>query len=333
MRTRRWPTIVGFLAVVMLVRPSAVALDLADLLPKSGAVGGWSIHSKPASYNRANLYDYIDGGADLYLGYAFTRAAVADYVGPDGARITIELYDMGSSYDAFGVFAHEQAGENPPIGQGASYAGGLLTFWKDRIFARIFADRETPATRVALLKFGKLIAGAIRATGPKPPLLRRLPQAGIDAKSVHYLHVESALNNVLYLPGNPLRLNAKTDVAYGEYPHTKSLPPVKLVVVKHDNKLYHPKPPVRLQGVPPAKVVVVKYANPAQALAAYRRLAALHERPRPQTLAPQPGYTSLTKRYKWVGAFSRGPYVVIVSNAPTEATVRRLLKAAAEQVP
>lgn len=306
MTRRRGMALLSFLAVVGLTRSLAVALDLSNLLPQSGAVTGWSMHGKPATYDRANLYDYIDGGADLYLGYAFTRAAVADYVGPDGAKITVDLYDMGSSYDAFGVFAHEQRGENPSIGQGASYAGGLLTLWKDRIFARVFAERETPATRAAVLKFGKLIAVAIRATGPKPPLLRCLPPAGLDSRSVRYLHVDSALNSVLYLPGNPLRLSARTDVAYGEYPHRK--------------------------GAPPAKLVVVKHADAIQALAAYRRLAALHEWSKPQALAPQPGYTCLTKRYKWVGAFSRQSYIVVVSIAPSEAAVQRLLKAADRQL-
>jgi len=255
------------------------------------------MQGRPASYTRANLYDYIDGGADFYLSYAFQGAVVANYSGPAGAKITVELYDMGSSYDAFGVFAHEQAKQNPPIGQGGSYAGGLLTFWKGRVFARMFAERESPATREAVLKLGKKIAAAVRVTGPKPPLLGLLPQVGLAPRSVRYLHTDTALNGVLYLPGNPLGLNAQTDVAYGEYPGAK--------------------------GVPPAKVVVVQYPTIERARAAFVALdkqlggkGVIH-------VTHMAFYD--TPRYRRVGAVLLQPYVGLATNAPDSGTARRLV--------
>jgi hypothetical protein len=296
---------------------SAAALDLASLLPRSGAAPGWRTQGKPAAYTRANLYDYIDGGADFYLSYAFQRAVVADYSGPGHAKITVELYDMGSSYDAFGVFAHDQrpaapsavegAKESPSlgqardrgIGQGSSYTGGLLTLWKDRVFARVFAERESPATREAVLKFGKAIAAAVRAAGPKPPLLRLLPQAGLAPRSVRYLHTDTVLNNVLYLPGNPLGLNAQTDVVYGEYPGAK--------------------------GVPPAKVVVVQYPTTERARAAFLAVGKLLGGSGVLHVTQMSFHQ--TERYRSVGAVTLGRWVGLAANAPDSATARRLIDA------
>jgi hypothetical protein len=289
-------------AVTCLPRWAAAAGDLASLLPKSNAVAGWRMQGTPGTYTRANLYDYIDGGADIYLGYGFTRAVVVDYLGPDGSRITVELYDMGSSYDAFGVFARERAPEQPPVGQGSSYAGGLLTFWKDGIFARVFADRETESTRPAVLRLGKLVATTAAKNGPMPPLVALLPRAGMGARSVRYLHTDTALNSVLYLPGNPLRLGMKTNAAYAEYPTT---------------------------GGAPAKVVIVEYGSARDAAAAFSALAKLHA----ATVSKgRTDYTVTTDRFKRAGGAVRGRYVVVVSNAADEVTARRLLTAASTRV-
>jgi len=292
----------GLLAGAALSQAGAASLDLASLLPTSGAVEGWRMQGKPASYTPSNLYDYIDGGADFYLSYDFRRAVVADYGGPSGAKITVELYDMGSSYDAFGVFAHEQAEESPPVGQESSYAPGLLTFWKNRVFARIFADRSPAAMREPILRLGKLVATRMRATGPKPPLLRLLPRSGLAPRSVRYLHTDTALNSVLYLPGNPLRLNPKTKVVYGEYPRA---------------------------GGAPVKLLIADYPDARQAAAAYSGVAKLHGA---SGAKPETGYARATERYKWVAGWARGRYVVVVSNAPDEAAARRLLHSARKQI-
>jgi hypothetical protein len=291
----------ALLAATPLAR--AAATDLGSVVPKSGAVAGWKMAGKPASYTRATLYDYIDGGADLYLSYGFVRAVVAEYSGPGGAKITVELYDMGSSYDAFGVFAREKTKETPSIGQGAAYAGGLLTFWKSSLFSRIFSERESPAMRAAVLKFGKLIANAVAKTGRKPPLLHLLPQTGLVAGSLRYLHTETTLNSALYLPGNPLKLDAKTTVVYGEYAR---------------------------KGGAPSKLVIVRYPTAQLAKTAFAAVAGFHGAP--AGAGTKRSYVRSTERYQCVAGLLSAPYVVIVSNAPDEASARRLLEMARREI-
>ena len=42
-------------------------------------MAGWKLSGEIQIYSRANLYDYIDGAADLYLKYDFQELKVADY--------------------------------------------------------------------------------------------------------------------------------------------------------------------------------------------------------------------------------------------------------------
>jgi len=291
------------LAAMLLALGSAAfggsrALDLASLLPKTGAVAGWRTEGKVETYTRDTLFDYIDGGAELYLGYGFRRAVVADYAGPNKSKITVELYDMGSSYDAFGVFAHEQAPERPPVGQESSFAGGLLTFWKDGLFARLFADPDSEQARAAILKLGKAISASLPTMGRKPPLLKLLPPDGLAPRSVRYLHTDAALNSVLYLPGNPLKLDRTTDVAYGEYPQASG---------------------------PPAKVVVVQYPTVERARGAFLAVDKL-QGGRGELHVTQMFFHE-TERYRRVGAVTMGRCVGLAANAPDSATARRLVDA------
>jgi len=291
------------LAAMLLALGSAAfggsrALDLASLLPKTGAVAGWRTEGKVETYARDTLFDYINGGAELYLGYAFQRAVIADYAAPNKSKITVELYDMGSSYDAFGAFAHEQAPESPPVGQESSFAGGLLTFWKDSLFARLFADPDSEQARAAILKLGKAISASLPTMGRKPPLLKLLPPDGLAPRSVRYLHTDAALNSVLYLPGNPLKLDRTTDVAYGEYPRG---------------------------GAKPIKAMVVRYPAGPRALAAFLDLAVLVGESGTANAAQM--YARETSRYGAVASMACGRYVGFVCNAPDTRTARRLLDA------
>jgi len=204
----------------MLTKRTGLLL-LLTLASAAGAatkpIAGWEPAGKPETYTRANLYDYIDGGADYYLAYDFRKATVQRYRhGRD--EITVELYDMGSSADAFGAFANNPPREQPPVGQQAAYAGGLLQFWKGPIYGRVFADHETPELKRAIIALGKEAATAIKQTGRLPDLLKALPTKGRVPRSERYLHQETSLNNVLYLgAGNPLGLSAKTEAVFARY--------------------------------------------------------------------------------------------------------------------
>jgi hypothetical protein len=276
-----------WLAAAMLCQPGWAALDLGSLVPSSDSVAGWRLQGKPSAYTRDTLYEYIDGGADFYLGYGFRRVLVAEYAGFGEEKITAELYDMGSSYDAFGVFANDRAAVGPPVGQESSAAGGLLTFWKGSLFVRLFSDRDSERAREAILKLGKAVATALRTTGRKPPLLRLLPAAGLAPTSVRYLHTDTALNNLLYLPGNPLKLGRDTSAAYGEYPKAAGKP---------------------------IKIVIVRYPDATRARAACLAVRSMY------------AHTArLRGRYGAVGTVVHGRYVGLVSNAPDSATARRLL--------
>jgi len=72
------------------------------------AVEGWTQSGEVRVYNAENLWEYIDGAAELFVQYGVETCATAD-MSRAGASATVDLYEMASPLGAVGVFKAESA--------------------------------------------------------------------------------------------------------------------------------------------------------------------------------------------------------------------------------
>jgi hypothetical protein len=192
--------------------------DFSGVLPSE--IDGWKKADNPITYDQKTLYEYIDGGAELYIAYDFRKLYAFRYTSGDDAEIVIDIFDMGNSYDAFGVFSHGREVDDKTLGQGSEYNSGLLTFWKERYYVSILAYPETEQKAKIVQKLGRLLADSISATGDIPPVVSLLPEEGLVEDSIHYFHhpilVNShyfiATDNILDIGGDTPSVLAKYDV-------------------------------------------------------------------------------------------------------------------------
>ena len=75
-------------------------------------VDRWSRLEAPEIFDSKNIFDYMNGGAELYLGYRFQRLEVYEYALSDRDRIVVELYFMATSDDAYGLLSLDWGGGN-----------------------------------------------------------------------------------------------------------------------------------------------------------------------------------------------------------------------------
>jgi hypothetical protein len=191
-------------------------MDFKRLLPPD--VNGWRASGEDSVLTRDTIFDYLDGGGEIYLAYDFQSLLVREYAKSQESPLVAEIYRMSSSEDAFGVFSHDTDGEPADVGQDSLYGLGLLRFWKGHFFVRLLAERETAEARSALFALGKRIAGGMPSEGPKPKLLLCLPEEGLVRGSLHYFHKQVSLNNHYYLgDANILNLGDKTEAALVRY--------------------------------------------------------------------------------------------------------------------
>ena len=182
------------LAVLAVLAPAvaaaqarSVSLELAALVPKLEA---WSLTESPRSYFPDNLFEYIDGAAESYLSYDFHELLVADLEKKGtAATLTVEIYDMALPLNAFGIFAAERYPENKAVALGdlGYIEGEALNFLAGRYYVKMLAFGLGEATEAALGEAGAKVAGAIKAKGGLPALVRDFPKDKLVARSEKYI--------------------------------------------------------------------------------------------------------------------------------------------------
>ncbi len=274
------------------------AMRMNELVPR--AMFSWTTQGTDETYNRKSIFDYIDGAGEVYLAYGFQELLVRNFANldePDEPEITVELFDMGSSEDAFGIFSHSREGDEGKIGQGSQYQAGLLCFWKGRYFTCVLTKRETPSAKQAVLALGKAIADAIPKSGSKPQLLKFLPEEGLIQQSIRYFHTHPMLNYHYFVAAeNILKLDASTSAVLARYQHA-------------EGKSY---------------LLLIDYPTPAQARAAYDSFLAGYMPEATNTGAAQ------IEDGKWTAVRVHiGPdeHVAVVFDAPTHDRAKALLQA------
>jgi hypothetical protein len=196
---------------------SPVPGDMASLLP--AAMHGWEPQGQDGAYTSETLYELIDGGAEVYRSFNVKRVLSRRYGKEGAAEIIVDLFDMGSSRDAFGAYHHDlREGPDAGIGQESELLGSNLAFWKDRFFVYITPFAESDESRRAVLEMGKAIADAIPRPGERPDLVALLPPTGLITSQVHYFHDWVWLNrHYSFSHGNLLHLDRQTEGVLARY--------------------------------------------------------------------------------------------------------------------
>ena len=224
-------------------------------LPKT--IDSWTRPDSPRIVTSQNIFDYMNGAGELYLGYRFDHLEVYEYTSSQEDDILVELYFMATSDDAFGLLSLDWGGERVTLSDSAQnvksqaqshwvralYGEGLLRIWTDKLYARVMATRETPASKKAVLSFGKAITGDQKNL-PEPGLLKALSsQMGSDwilrKDRMSFFRSYLVLNSIYYLsPQNILELDHSVEAVTAPYEKASEAGDAKRIqflVVKYEN--------------------------------------------------------------------------------------------------
>jgi len=258
------------------------AARMASFVPRT--IGPW-LSEADQVYDSETIFKYIDGAGEVYRSYNMKLLLSRRYHKDGRPEIVVDLFDMGTAEDAFGVFTHDLDGENAGIGQASNYKAGLLSFWKDRYFVSVFAEEETKDTQPAVLELGRRIAAAIPKEGPKPRLLNYLPAEGLDAGRVRFFHNSSILNYHFFVADRDILLLEQTASAVLA-PYTTA-----------GGKSY---------------LLVVGYPDEAKAARAFESFTRNY-----MPGAQKPGIVR-TEDKKWTASAKAGALVIVVFNADSD---------------
>jgi hypothetical protein len=164
---------------------SSWAASLESLLP-SKLPEGWSLIEGPHPYTRKTLFEHVNGQAELYLKYGYQGSVFAAYQHTEKPerQIEIDIYDMGSVLQAFGIFSRSRT-EDPPGGIGLDSCADdrSLLFYKGRYYVMLSANEPDPFTMKTL---ALSISAGISDPSPPPKEIRFFPTRNLKPGSVQY---------------------------------------------------------------------------------------------------------------------------------------------------
>jgi len=190
--------------------------ELGPQIPRQ--VLDWKASGDDAVYDRKTLYDYMDGGAEVYLAFDFRQVFVRKFADAAENEIVLDIYDMGAPAEAFGMFSFDREDPEAGLGQGSEYGPGLLRFWRGRYFVSITVAGNEDKAEKAVLDLGKAVVPLLGPDGPPPDMLEDLPAEGLKAGRTSYFHDHVHLSNRYFISSdNVLGLDTKTECAFAEY--------------------------------------------------------------------------------------------------------------------
>jgi len=290
-----------FLIIILFIAQSIFsAQSIKQLLPEDNEISDWKRDAPAELYSKDHLYDYIDGGADIFLEYGFRQVVTQTYAHGD-EEIVIDIYEMADADAAFGIYSIRRDPQQPTLdlGDDATLYDYQLSFWQNRYFVVITAFKSDSATQDKLKWFAAVIARKIRRHANPPQLLSLLPEDGLIPRSCCYIRGPLAFNTQFYIsPKNVLDLRRNAvDAVSGSY---------------------------RFDGAE-AKFFIVHYPDEAEARAHLDRLLQ-HFSQNYERISSRPLSLYADAQGNFYAAKCRKNLLLVVANASTITIVEKLLK-------
>ena len=150
-------------------------------------IDNWKI-SNHRIYTPHNLYNAINGAAELYLKYNFAEMQRVDYL-QDTNYITVELYKHHNPIDAFGVYSRERPFQEElyfPIGVQGYKENDYIHFIAARFYIKIRVLNVNEGSEEAMNKIAQMQAKALNNDVKFPNVFAWFPEKGRQVNTEKY---------------------------------------------------------------------------------------------------------------------------------------------------
>jgi hypothetical protein len=184
MKTRVW---LGFalLGLALWISPSSAAGAQPFAFP---SVAGWTLAGRPQVFSPETLYDYINGGSDLYLKYDFEELTVVEYR-KGTISVSAEVYRHRTPDHAFGIYSQERvpSAEFLVLGAQGYYENALCNFIQGGYYVKLSSEHTGADDREILLGFARRISGSLPDPSGLPEILSAFPVEGRKANAEKFI--------------------------------------------------------------------------------------------------------------------------------------------------
>jgi hypothetical protein len=149
------------------------------------AVPGWRLTIDSSVYTPQNLWNLIDGSAELFLSYGFVDLTIGQYLTPDSLDVRVEAYRHASPTLAFGIYASERKPDYQfiEVGTQGYQENGILNFLSGEYYVKLSTHSSGTRANAAIRMIAIMMATALDRPREWPAGIRLLPVEGRQANS------------------------------------------------------------------------------------------------------------------------------------------------------
>ncbi|HVP80261.1 MAG TPA: DUF6599 family protein [Thermodesulfobacteriota bacterium] len=155
-------------------------------------VAGWKQSAEIQTFVPKTLFEYINGGADLYLTYDFQELKVAEYSNEKKASVTVEVYRHRTPTYAFGIYSEERLPDANFVAMGTQgyIEENVLNFLAGSYYVKISGIHTGSDDQEILLSFAKKVSGQLGEKGTLPQILSSFPEEGKVKNSERFIPIK-----------------------------------------------------------------------------------------------------------------------------------------------
>ncbi|MCK4774763.1 MAG: hypothetical protein KAT30_08250 [Candidatus Krumholzibacteria bacterium] len=172
--------------ICLIMTATAGLADIKTLFPQ---MDGWEPEGDPEVYGAGNLFEYINGSADLYLDYNFQEMDILNYFDDYGRTVLVEVYDQGNLNNAYGMYSQEKPrpANLVEIGAEGYYDTGVLNFFRGSYYVKIQGFDLEESDEAMLTIVAKIVSQNIGGKKDLPPVLDCFPPDAMVRNSERFI--------------------------------------------------------------------------------------------------------------------------------------------------
>lgn len=187
-------------------------------IPEPAFAPGWAKSDPLRTFTGQDLFNQIDGGAELFLEFGFVKLRVQAYT-RDKSELTLNAYEMESAAAALGIYLMKMGKETPfpEVAARNSSEDAQLTILKGRYFIQVDNMGDAPAAKAEAIALADAFLSAVAAETSATPL-DALPAEGRIPGSERLIRGPYGLQPYFtFGDGDSLSLDGKIYGALAEY--------------------------------------------------------------------------------------------------------------------
>ena len=132
--------------------------SLTDILTPGDKIVDVTVTERELIITRQGMYDYMDGGAELYFDHGWELLIAADLKSEDEREFKVEIYRLQTTQDAKDLLeTQDELGDTFQVGDRSYYGEGMIVWVQGKYYVRLWSWDEYDLVRADVTAIAKAL--------------------------------------------------------------------------------------------------------------------------------------------------------------------------------